>query len=29
MLAICEAARARRPLPEGYRVIVDSIAGLA
>jgi hypothetical protein len=28
MLAVCEAVRNRRPLMEGYRVIIDSIAGL-
>jgi hypothetical protein len=28
MLPVCEAVRARQPLLEGYRVIIDSIAGL-
>lgn len=28
MLAVCEAVRHSKQLPEGYRVIIDSIAGL-
>lgn len=28
MLAVCEAVKAKQPLMEGYRVIIDSIAGL-
>jgi hypothetical protein len=28
MLAVCEAVRYRKPLMEGYRVIIDSIAGI-
>jgi hypothetical protein len=28
VLAVCEAVRDRRPLMEGYRVIIDSIAGI-
>ena len=28
MLAVCEAVKEKRPLMEGYRVIIDSIAGL-